>query len=1017
MGAAELMGINVGEIGDFFENPGESISGIDDAVNDAVEDIGGAVSDALEAQYNFFIGEPLSALQDWLVPEVELPDVAASRLNGTLLTRSGTVVSIPVIYGEDRVGGILVFEAVSGNDNEFLHQVIVWCEGEISAVDEVLIDDLPSTDAKYAGLVRVRNYTGTDTQIADPDLVAEVPEWTTAHEGRGVAYTYLRLRWDGDVFRGRPKVQADIRGRKVFDPRKGLTNWSANPALCVRDYISNSRYGLGIPDTDINEQSIKDGADYCETARIPYTDAPAQDLYRCDGVVDTGRRVRDNVVELLGACRGFLPPTGGLYTLILDKDETPSFTFDETNIIGGWSIAGVSKRDRYNRVEATYKNPDIGSQADLAIKDSTIFRAEDNGLLLEKRLTLPYTNDVYRATDMAELELKQSRQQIRVSFTATVAALQVAIGEVVYITHATPGWVNKTFRVTRLDLSPSGNVVVNAREHEPTVYDLDLQTEAPTPPDSLLPDPNVVPVPTGLVLDSGTGALLQNSDGTLISRVHTTWDRSPNIYVVGYEVQLQVFGEGVWLPVGATHSHSDVELYIAPVRDGDIVRVRVRAVNAMGFHSDWLTSADHVVQGKLAPPSNVTGFEFVIDNGAVKFSWNAITDVDALDYEIREGNAWDTAAFAARVDSTSYIHTAVLTGTTRYLIKARDTSQQYSASAAAVDVVIVPLSAPQVSAQVVDNNVLLSWTDSTGTLPVNAYELRRGTDLTTADVIGAVTANFSVIFETTAGTYVYWVVPIDTAGNEGAASSIAVTVDQPPDFVLRAETVSDFSATKTNALNLGDRLLVPVNTHETWEQHFVNNGWMTIQDHINAGYNIYATPSVATGAYEEEIDYGVVMPGTRVALTIQTIPIVGSVTVTPTISVRETTADPWTDFTGVWEVYATNFRYVKIRLDFAGTGTNDLLALCQLSVRLDVKLKDDNGKGTANSADPSGTTVNFNVAFLDVESITVTPTGTSPRYAVYDFVDTPNPVSFSVYLFDQNGSRVSGDFSWTAKGF
>ena len=59
----------------------------------------------------------------------------------------------------------------------------------------------------------------------------------------------------------------------------------------------------------------------------------------------------------------------------------------------------------------------------------------------------------------------------------------------------------------------------------------------------------------------------------------------------------------------------------------------------------------------------------------------------------------------------------------------------------------------------------------------------------------------------------------------------------------------------------------------------------------------------------------------------------------------------------------------------------------------------------------------FNVNFIDVQSITVTPRGTVPRIAIYDFLDAPYPTSFKVLLYDTNGNRVSGPFSWSAKGF
>ena len=87
-----------------------------------------------------------------------------------------------------------------------------------------------------------------------------------------------------------------------------------------------------------------------------------------------------------------------------------------------------------------------------------------------------------------------------------------------------------------------------------------------------------------------------------------------------------------------------------------------------------------------------------------------------------------------------------------------------------------------------------------------------------------------------------------------------------------------------------------------------------------------------------------------------------------------------------------------------------------LNLRLETKQIGDSGNGTASSGDSGGTTVNFNVSFVDVESITVTPKGSAARIGIYDFTDVPNPTSFKVLLYDTSGNRQSGDFSWQARG-
>jgi hypothetical protein len=65
-----------------------------------------------------------------------------------------------------------------------------------------------------------------------------------------------------------------------------------------------------------------------------------------------------------------------------------------------------------------------------------------------------------------------------------------------------------------------------------------------------------------------------------------------------------------------------------------------------------------------------------------------------------------------------------------------------------------------------------------------------------------------------------------------------------------------------------------------------------------------------------------------------------------------------------------------------------------------------------------GTTVFFTKSFIDINSLTVTPSGGVSLVGVYDFADVPNPLRFSVYVFDDAGVEVlTGDFSWLARGY
>lgn len=467
------------------------------------------------------------------------------------------------------------------------------------------------------------------------------------------------------------------------------------------------------------------------------------------------------------------------------------------------------------------------------------------------------------------------------------------------------------------------------------------------------------------------------------------------------------------------------------------------------------------------------------------FTWNAVKGTLDTDYYLlKRGASWAAGTTVATIYSTAYTLKADWGGVATFWLAAVDINGTEGTPVSLNVTVTVP-TAPTITQQVIDNNVLLRWNDVTQTLPILNYELRKGASWAAGTVIGTKQGGFTTVFETASGSYTYWLAGVDSAGNYGTPGSVTALVNQPPDYVLKLSQASTWSGTKTNIITAETGQLVNVNTTETWTTHFTSRSWTSPQDQITAGYSYFLMPSTTTASYEEEIDYGTLLAGTKVTSTLTSTAVAGSTTITPTIRTRGTTSTSatysqttttitvtstahglavgdyvylqfttgtattdtyvvatsatnsftvtsatsattsgnvswvkWTSYAGLSEVFATSFRYFRVRYDFASAGGDDLQLLTALNVRLDSKLRNDSGTGTAVSTDSGGTVVNFNIAFVDVDSISVTPTNNTGTavIAVYDFTDVPNPTSFKVLLYNTSGTRVSGAFSWSARG-
>lgn len=495
--------------------------------------------------------------------------------------------------------------------------------------------------------------------------------------------------------------------------------------------------------------------------------------------------------------------------------------------------------------------------------------------------------------------------------------------------------------------------------------------------------------------------------------VRLQWTALPDLDVQEYELRVGAESWDEAIPIASVRATA----YLWRVLLSGPTVVQIKAVDTSGNRSFNPTSVTVDVQA----PSQV-GLQAYIEGADEVLAWTPPAfSAFAIDrYEIRRGDVWSDAILDDTTKATSVRRRINYGGSRNYLVAAVDAAGNVGAPALVTISVAAPGGIVAPRAEVIDNNVLLYWQPpAIGSLPVERYEVRKGASWEAGSSVGSNGAStFTTVFEQQGGLVNYWVNAIDTAGNEGIPIAIAATVNQPPDYVLRSNIDSAFGGTRTNLLIDAGVMVGPVNTTETWGQHFETNNWSTIQAQINAGYPLYAMPSLATAQYEEIIDYGTALPPTVITTTLNREVVAGVVSVTAQISYKLNAVDPWIDgAAGAESVLAPAFRYVRVRYSFTATGGDDLIRITGLNIKLSVKLKTDSGTGTASAADASGTLVTFGVAFVDVDGIVVTPLASAARFAVVNFTDTPYPTGFRVLLFDVNGNRVSGGFGWSARGY
>lgn len=172
--------------------------------------------------------------EDWRkIKHMLMPDMRRDR--EAMVNAADTARRI--IYGRVRVAGQLAYACTSGDKYQYLHMIVAFAGHPIDGYEDIYLDDKLITDSTIAPYVYYETYDGTQTTACQSMINASNGLWTAAHVGHGIPYIYFRFTYNEAAFPATPVPKPVIRGRRVYDPRTGVTAWSDNPALCNFDYM------------------------------------------------------------------------------------------------------------------------------------------------------------------------------------------------------------------------------------------------------------------------------------------------------------------------------------------------------------------------------------------------------------------------------------------------------------------------------------------------------------------------------------------------------------------------------------------------------------------------------------------------------------------------------------------------------------------------------------------------------------------------------------------------------------
>lgn len=597
-----------------------------------------------------------------------------TNADGLLVNTRSTEDRVRVIYGTRKVGGTFVYMGVAGEDNEDLWLVLSLAEGECEGVlqgaevDQIFLGDkLWDT---YGDKVSYWFHAGTPDQAADESLSAAIPEWTDPRKNR--CYLVMKLSWDRDRFMGLPVITAILEGKKVYDFRDETWKHSSNPVLCRYDYMTNTRYGMGIPAAEIDIPSYAAAANYCDLKG-----------WECNFVLD-GEIEADDVLAAIDILYRGKPTwwNGKHYLRYADlnyetvvKDLTDEHVArDET---GRYQIAmrepsGLRKPDGY---KVQYVDP--GKEY---VTDSVPI-GEKQGYIPE--LSLPACTSREHAAVIGIHELERARLDRVVEGLFRDDCLALEPGDLVTGTFSALGLSEQYFRVLDAGRGGDGMVPLTLLYESPALYNDEYDLVEDDVYVCTLPDPRAEPPGVGNVIVAEEAYTYRLRTEI---RLKVSFDKPSGYPWLSHVEVWQSHDDSAWtylFPVETPGAGGTGGFEVGPVEEGETYYLRIKTVSLHGRrqadNNDFKVM--HKVAGiaSIAPPSLVH-LDAIVSGSAVNLWAVKLPLADIELYEYRLGLTWNGAIFLASMLSPNLSLQGVKPGTHTFLCNVRGTNGIYAAT-------------------------------------------------------------------------------------------------------------------------------------------------------------------------------------------------------------------------------------------------------------------------------------------------------------------------------------------------
>ena len=573
-----------------------------------------------------------------------------------------------IVYGQCRVGGTMVHIETTGTDNYLLHMVVAIAGHEIESLETVRLNDINTTtttstisgstvytvtnadftntenDNNFGSgrLVRYSFEDGSQT-AANGFMDAQLASMGTTDKFLGVAYVYIQMVFDAEKFGGgMPAISFKVKGKNVFDPRTGAVASSdlqrSNPALIIRDYLTDTQYGLKAKTSEINDTTnaggIASAANTCDQNVTLADGSTTERRYTANGFTNFSANGNGVLESVLSSMAGKMSYVNGQFTIFAGASQSPSLTIIDDDLLAPIAVStNASTGDLYNSIKPVYVDASLNFiSADAEVyADSTMLNADtpsgESTANYVKRMEvqLPFTVTDTMAQRLGRIGLKSQRQTTSLSVLVSLQFMRLQPNDWVYLTNERLNFTQKVFEVlsTNMEVIQDGDVPVIAtrlelKEVEAAVFNFATNdyTTAQSEGSNVSTGTYAVTAPTNLALTQQS-----NIDGTTSKvDIKVAWTNNASDKVTLTEIEYKLSTDSNFTSDFTVGKRVAVGL-IPNVVVGKTYNVRIRHIDVNGVTSAYTSNVNISIAVAGTAPSTPTNLAVSSSKGQMLVQW------------------------------------------------------------------------------------------------------------------------------------------------------------------------------------------------------------------------------------------------------------------------------------------------------------------------------------------------------------------------------------------------------------